>query len=79
MNTYVLYFEKPSAFTHESPRLIYVDDRNRHGKTNTLRNAIRTIRQFPSSPNDWRIKRLPNEWYFEGNRTILSYVYTFEY
>lgn len=79
MNIYVLYFEKPSAFTNKPPRLIYIDDKHRHGKTNTLRNAIKAIRKSPDLPDDWRIKRLPNEWYFEGNKAILSYVYVFEY
>ena len=79
MHSYVLYFEKPSAFTNKPLRLIYVDDRNRHGKTDTLREAIIKIRKNPYNVNDWRIKKLPNEWYHEGHRSIVSFVYTFEY
>lgn len=79
MASYVLYFEKPSAFTNEPLRLIYADDRNRHGKTNTLREAIVKIRKNPHNVNDWRIHRMPNEWFHEGDRTVISYVYTFEY
>lgn len=79
MASYVLYFKKPSAFNNIPMRLLYVDDKNRHGKTNTLREAIMKIRQNPYHVNDWRIHKMPNEWFYEGNKVIISYVYTFTY
>lgn len=79
MATYVFYFEKPSFFNRQPLRLIYADDRQRNGKTNEMRNAIREIRNNPYAPRDKRIKKLPNEWYHKGDKTVVSFVYTFTY
>lgn len=79
MAEYVFYFTKANHYHKIPMRLLYIDDRNRNGKTDVMRQAIKKIRSNPYAYDDWRIRKLPNEWFFEGNRALVARVYSFIY
>lgn len=79
MAEYVFYFTKASYYHKIPMRLLYIDDRNRNGKTDTMRQAIKKIRANSPIYNNKHIRRLPNEWFFEGNRLLIARVYLFTY
>ena len=77
MAEYVFYFTKTNHYHKIPMRLLYIDDCNRRGKTDIMRQAIKKIRSNPFIYNDKHIRRLPNEWFFEGNRPLIARVYLF--